>query len=67
MDKAVEAAGKAIQLDPQNARCYASLGRTLCQMGRYPEAKENLETAIKLAPDKDYYREDLEQVLDKLK
>ena len=36
-------------------------------MGRYPEAKENLETAIKLAPDKDYYREDLEQVLDKLK
>lgn len=54
-------------MDPQNARCYASLGRTLCQMGRYPEAKENLETAIKLAPDKDYYREDLEQVLDKLK
>lgn len=69
-DKDAEAAAqaeKAIGLDPQNARCYASLGRTLHKMGRDKEAKEALETAVRLVPENDFYKEDLEEVLQKLK
>lgn len=36
-------------------------------MGRDKEAKEALETAVRLVPENDFYKEDLEEVLQKLK
>ena len=50
MDNAILYGEKAIELNPNDAGCYFSLGMVLRNAGRYQEAIKCLETALRLAP-----------------
>jgi adenylate cyclase len=49
-DNAVLYGEKAVELNPNDAGCYLTLGMVLRSVGRYEEAIQNLETALRLAP-----------------
>jgi len=49
-DNAILYGEKAIELNPNEAQAYLSLGMALRFAGRYEEANVNLETALRLAP-----------------
>jgi adenylate cyclase len=49
-DNAILYGEKAIELNPNEAQAYLSLGMALRFAGRYEEANVNLETALQLAP-----------------
>lgn len=48
--KAVEALTKAIEFDATKAETFYSLALAYGQLGKYPEALRNIETALKLKP-----------------
>jgi len=50
MDNAILYGEKAIELNPNNAGCYLTMGMVYRNAGRYEEAIKNLETALQLAP-----------------
>jgi len=50
LDSAILYGEKAIELSPNEAYCYFSLGLALRNAGRYEEAIMNIETALRLAP-----------------
>jgi adenylate cyclase len=49
-DNAVLYAEKAVELDPNNAGIYFTVGVAYMLAGRYEEAIENFETSLRLAP-----------------
>jgi adenylate cyclase len=49
-DNAILYGGKAVELNPNDAGCYFSLGMVLRSVGRYEEAIQHLEIALRLAP-----------------
>jgi adenylate cyclase len=49
-DNAILYGEKAVELNPNDAGCYLTLGMVLRSVGRYEEAIQNLETALRLAP-----------------
>ena len=51
LERAVAAALKAAELDPELAEAYASLGTALTLSGRHEEAERAFLTAIRLKPD----------------
>jgi tetratricopeptide (TPR) repeat protein len=51
LDGAIEKFRAAVTADPQRYDAHDALGRALDLAGRYPEAREQLERAIALAPD----------------
>jgi Flp pilus assembly protein TadD len=51
--KAVVLLGKALSLDPNNARAHSLLGKTYFMVGEFAKAEEELETTLRLTP-KDY-------------
>ncbi len=51
LERAAEAASRAIRLDPELAEAHASLGTALSLSGRHPEAEEAFRTAIRLDSD----------------
>jgi serine/threonine protein kinase/Flp pilus assembly protein TadD len=51
LEKAVAAAAKAVQLDPELAEAHASLGTALSLSGRHPEAEDAFRTAIRIDSD----------------
>jgi adenylate cyclase len=50
MENAILYGEKAIELNPNDAGCYLTLGMVLRNAGRYEEAIKSLETALRLAP-----------------
>ena len=50
LNNAILYSEKAIELSPNEAMCYLSMGLALRSAGRYEEAIMNLETALRLAP-----------------
>ena len=50
LDDAILYGEKAINVSPNEAMCYLSMGMALRMAGRYEEAIMNLETALRLAP-----------------
>jgi adenylate cyclase len=50
LDNAILYGEKAIELSPNEAMCYLSMGLALRYAGRFEEAIMNLETALRLAP-----------------
>jgi adenylate cyclase len=50
LDNAILYGEKAIELSPNEAGCYLSMGLALRYAGRFEEAIMNLETALRLAP-----------------
>jgi non-specific serine/threonine protein kinase len=51
LERAVEAASKAVQLDAELAEAHASLGTALSLSGRHAQAEEAFRTAIRLDSD----------------
>ena len=51
LERAAEAASKAIRVDAELAEAYASLGTALSLSGRHPEAEEAFQTAIRIDSD----------------
>jgi TolB-like protein/lipoprotein NlpI len=49
-DKSIEHAEHAVALEPGSATCHGNLGRSLAYAGRYNEAIEALEKAIRMDP-----------------
>ena len=49
-DNAILYGEKAVQLSPNEAGCYLSLGMALRNVGRFEESIVNLETALRLSP-----------------
>ncbi|MFN8353918.1 MAG: tetratricopeptide repeat protein [Spirosomataceae bacterium] len=50
IDKSIEAANKALALDPKNANAHNVLGLCDSKLEKYPEAQSHYLTAIKLQP-----------------
>jgi TolB-like protein/Flp pilus assembly protein TadD len=50
----VDVARKAVELDPNDADCYAKLGIIHIDRGEHEEAQRNLETALRLNPHDSY-------------
>jgi len=51
LERAVAAAARAVQLDPELAEAHASLATALSLSGRHPEAEDAFRTAIRLDSD----------------
>jgi len=65
-EEALKETKKAIELKPDNAEYYNSLGITLHEMGRYKEAAAAKQKAIELEPDNTEYQESLDKTLQKM-
>jgi tetratricopeptide (TPR) repeat protein len=50
LERALELVQHAVEIDPHNGAYIDSLGWAYYRLGRYTEARENLERAVRLAP-----------------
>jgi tetratricopeptide (TPR) repeat protein len=50
LDKTLEAAGHALELDPENAEAYTAIGRVMSDDMQWEEARKNFERAFELDP-----------------
>jgi len=59
LERALEMTRRAVSLEPNNGAYVDSLGWVYFQLGRYQEAREHLEWAVRLVPDDPTLREHL--------
>ncbi len=66
LDEALVHINHALELDPENGAYIDTLGWVYYQQGRYPDALEQLQKAVKLVTDDPVLHDHLGDVLDKL-